>query len=398
MARVEVILIPDLVNDVSPVWLNHQLVADHGRMVAIPRRGVLPHLTPPALSGQRRPDVLDQELGIEPIACAIPVEREVALPQPGAKRGNDDEASRVGHVNQAIEVRLDLFVQAVRRALGEWAGMRENGKIHPQRHESVEVSLVNRRTDGSVTEKLRAVEIGNDDPLPQVRPAQLRPSRPQVDRAGHDDPRTSNQTHREDPSHKTQDLIPPPAGQLRPFQHAEMVLRKTMQCRDARRHSIAYPRTMNRLERVRQIVDEILHRISDSEDRRCGFVHLYGVSLTAALLARTRGLDAELAGAAGMLHDLVTYESDDPTDHGPRSAERAAGILREAGGFSEAEITMIQSGIAHHSDKAGAHGAFEELLKDADVLQHYLYNPGLETDPQHRERRRRLMQALPKVG
>lgn len=148
---------------------------------------------------------------------------------------------------------------------------------------------------------------------------------------------------------------------------------------------------MNRLEHVRRIVDGILRAVADAEDRRCGFVHLYGVSLTAALLADSRGIDAELAAVAGMLHDLVTYESGDPTDHGPRSAERAVHVLREAGGFTEAEIATIRSGIAHHSDKACVHGAFEELMKDADVLQHFLYHPGEETALRHRERRNRLL-------
>ena len=162
---------------------------------------------------------------------------------------------------------------------------------------------------------------------------------------------------------------------------------------DARDASTSYPLGMDRLERVRQIVDGIVNNVPDPEERRCGFVHLYGVSLTATLLAGQRALDGELAGVAGMLHDVVTYESGDPTDHGPRGAERAGEILRDTGRFTEAEITMIQSAIAHHSNKAGVHGAFEELLKDADVLQHHLYNPQLEAHPRDRQRLSRLIRA-----
>jgi len=118
------------------------------------------------------------------------------------------------------------------------------------------------------------------------------------------------------------------------------------------------------------------------------------VSLTATFLAHLRGLDSELAGVAGMLHDVASFESGDPTDHGRRGAERAGDILRESGHFTEAEITIIQSAIAHHSDKASVHGPFEELLKDADVLQRYLYNPQLEAHPRHGERRRQLVTEL----
>jgi hypothetical protein len=35
---------------------------------------------------------------------------------------------------------------------------------------------------------------------------------------------------------------------------------------------------MNRTEQVRQIVDEILRGQSGDLERRCGFVHLYGVA------------------------------------------------------------------------------------------------------------------------
>ena len=148
---------------------------------------------------------------------------------------------------------------------------------------------------------------------------------------------------------------------------------------------------MNRLERIRGIVDDILHRVPDSEDRRCGFVHLYGVSLTATLIARRRGLDDELAAVAGMLHDLVSYETGDPTDHGPRGDRRARDLLSMLGGFTPDEIDAVAAAILHHSDKAGVHTPFDELLKDADVLQHVLYNPGLAPDPRHRARRERLL-------
>lgn len=151
---------------------------------------------------------------------------------------------------------------------------------------------------------------------------------------------------------------------------------------------------MNRLERVREIVVKLLTRTANPDDKLCAFVHLYGVSATAILLARIRGLDEEIAGIAGMLHDLASYETGDPINHGPRSAARARQILRSISEFSEEEIEHIQSAIARHSDKETVHGPYEELLKDADVLQHDLYNPGLEAHPRHAERMSRLRLTL----
>ena len=143
---------------------------------------------------------------------------------------------------------------------------------------------------------------------------------------------------------------------------------------------------MSRLERVRQAVDEILHELGNLEDKRCGFVHLYGVSLTATQLAKRRRMNPELASIAGMLHDIVSYESGDPTDHATRGAARAAEFLRELGGFTDDEIDAIRSAIATHSDKASRGSAFQELLKDADVIQHHLYNPAYPPHPRHAER------------
>lgn len=152
-----------------------------------------------------------------------------------------------------------------------------------------------------------------------------------------------------------------------------------------------YALGMNRLERVREVVDRILLEVQDAEGKRCGFVHLYGVSQSAAFLALQRGLNSELAAIAGMLHDIATYESGNPANHGPRSAERAVGILQELDAFSPEEIAEVQNAVARHSDKSGRHHPFAELLKDADVLQHFLYNPSVDANPGHVDRRARLM-------
>ena len=132
---------------------------------------------------------------------------------------------------------------------------------------------------------------------------------------------------------------------------------------------------MNPHEEVRVIVDAILERAPDPVERRCAYVQLYGVSLMAVFLARKRDVDPELAGVAGMLHDLASYGTGNPTDHGPRSAMRAGEILSETEAFTGKEIQQIQSTITHHSNKDATHGLFDELPKDANVLQDYPYIP-----------------------
>ena len=98
---------------------------------------------------------------------------------------------------------------------------------------------------------------------------------------------------------------------------------------------------MDRLEAVRRIVDEILRRQPDEEERRAGFVHLYGVAAVCVLLALKRGLDPHLCAAAGMLHDISSYKTGDPTDHARLSAREAERILKDLGCFAPKEIALV---------------------------------------------------------
>lgn len=143
---------------------------------------------------------------------------------------------------------------------------------------------------------------------------------------------------------------------------------------------------MNRLERLRATIDNIVRDQPDLEESRCGFVHLYGVATTCALLALKRGLDPEICMAAGMLHDIWAYKTGKPADHARLGAIAAKQLLRESGDFTDDEISIICAAIACHSNKGDIDNDICELLKDADVLQHYLYNTLLEVPGSHIER------------
>jgi HD superfamily phosphodiesterase len=151
---------------------------------------------------------------------------------------------------------------------------------------------------------------------------------------------------------------------------------------------------MNRLGLVRQEVDTILLGLTSDENRRCGFVHLYGTALTATWLAARRGLDSELAAVAGMLHDLTNYTAGESPDHAHRSSEAASLLLETLGLFSRDEIAEVTRTIARHSDKAPVGTSMDELLKDADVFHHWLYNPSLPPQASHAARREKLEREL----
>lgn len=131
----------------------------------------------------------------------------------------------------------------------------------------------------------------------------------------------------------------------------------------------------NRIERLRMYIDEILLDMKNTQERRCGYLHLYGVSQTCAIIALKRNQDVELATMVGMLHDLHSYKAMNTENHAEYGAVLARQILEKLSLTTENETNLICSAIRNHSSKATTHSAFDEVLKDADVLQHYLYNP-----------------------
>lgn len=151
---------------------------------------------------------------------------------------------------------------------------------------------------------------------------------------------------------------------------------------------------MNRLELIRAKMDAVAEAIPDASDRRAATVHLYGVSMACVLLAQRRGQDEELAAVAGMLHDIATYKTGDSTAHAHRGAAMAEALLRETKLFSEEEICAVRDAIYSHSDKLNEHAPFAEVLIDADVLQHCLYDPSAPVAEHEKARFAKLQKEL----
>lgn len=148
----------------------------------------------------------------------------------------------------------------------------------------------------------------------------------------------------------------------------------------------------NRIELLREYIDAIILNVPDDFDRRCAYSHLYGVAQACALIAQRRGENAELATMAGMLHDLNTYKTGDSAHHAERGAILARQVLDELQIATSAETDMICSAIHNHSSKALSFSAFEEVLIDADVMQHCLYNPSFPVAQHEKARFARLAQ------
>jgi HD superfamily phosphodiesterase len=149
-----------------------------------------------------------------------------------------------------------------------------------------------------------------------------------------------------------------------------------------------YDRVYTRIDVTRKYVDEMLLQNSDDVDRRTGYVHLYGVGLAAAIISLKRGHTkeyAELAEMAGLLHDYISYQGMDGPNHAHEGEPIVRKLLEEMGITSVEETEMICSAVYNHSDKNKIHSEFDEIIKDADVMQHWLRNPA---EPLFREQER----------
>lgn len=149
-----------------------------------------------------------------------------------------------------------------------------------------------------------------------------------------------------------------------------------------------------RLESVRVIIDERLLTLKDSDLRRMATVHLYGVAQSATMLATKRGLDPELGAIIGMFHDLYVYLTGVKDFHDQSGAEIVGPIIRDMGLFTKEEQGTILKAIFRHSDKATIHSAYDELIKDADVLARYCYNSHQKVKVKNGQRLAKVIEEL----
>ena len=147
---------------------------------------------------------------------------------------------------------------------------------------------------------------------------------------------------------------------------------------------------MDRIGQVRDYVDSILKRTGNFDITREAMIHLYGVSQACAMIAMKRGENVELAVIAGMLHDIWTYSRLDSREHAHKGAGLAREILQSMEIFQDQEIEKICHAIHHHSGQAICQEPFDEVLKDADVFQHCMYDPLKEASAKEYARFERL--------
>ncbi len=133
---------------------------------------------------------------------------------------------------------------------------------------------------------------------------------------------------------------------------------------------------MDRKKAVQVYMDEIYSEM-DEKERIGSYNHTAGVAQLCAFLAARRGLDVEIAYICGLLHDIYFPKGSKRIFHAINGAEmvRVAFKHELKDLFTDEEQIVIRSAIFHHSDKAHIHDAYDEVLKDSDLLQHWLWAP-----------------------
>ncbi|MBQ4364277.1 MAG: HD domain-containing protein [Oscillospiraceae bacterium] len=147
---------------------------------------------------------------------------------------------------------------------------------------------------------------------------------------------------------------------------------------------------MSRIKELQKKVYHVLDKMDDSEKRAKAIAHLHGVSLAAVMIAKKRGLDPELAAMAGLLHDIYAYDSGSYDDHARLGAEYARRILEDMGTITPEETEIIYDAIHNHDSKASVDAPMDEVLKDADVIDHSLNDPTKEVKEHEKERYKKL--------
>ena len=131
----------------------------------------------------------------------------------------------------------------------------------------------------------------------------------------------------------------------------------------------------NRIELLRNfIVDILFNTVEDKAIHLNYMCHMNSVSQFCALIALKRGENVELATMAGLLHDFYTFQTLDATNHAEKGAILAKEVLNNLKIATNDEVDLICSAIHNHSSKDRICSAFDEVLIDADVFQHCLYN------------------------
>ncbi len=99
--------------------------------------------------------------------------------------------------------------------------------------------------------------------------------------------------------------------------------------------------------------------------------HVHSSSRYARMLARKRGIDPDVAGVLGAIHNLGRIVTGKQEGHAEAGYLPTKIFLRQTGLFAPDEVEKIANAVKNHSRKDVVGSPLEELVKDADIFDRY---------------------------
>lgn len=127
--------------------------------------------------------------------------------------------------------------------------------------------------------------------------------------------------------------------------------------------------------------------------------HSYGTASMGKLLALKRGLDIELALIIGHMHDLGRIVHNIRGEgHGEACRYEVEKGLDIVGGFTDRERYIIVKAVENHDKKFEIGEEYEELIKDADLMERFLSKPNYFEHEWNIDKRDRIDVILKELG
>lgn len=136
----------------------------------------------------------------------------------------------------------------------------------------------------------------------------------------------------------------------------------------------------DRLSKCERFVSDLLLESKLSDKKRESSIcwelkHQSNCAQFAKILARKRNLQEDICAIGLLFHDIYSIVYGSYKDHAHLGAPIALEMIKKLGDFTREELDKIQKIIYHHSDKhIWSEDPYEEIGKDADILDTFLYD------------------------
>ena len=111
-------------------------------------------------------------------------------------------------------------------------------------------------------------------------------------------------------------------------------------------------------------------------------LHLSSVSRIGTLLALKRGIDKDLAAISCTCHDYGRIITGKEENHAENGYPKVKDFLGKLEVLSSEELEIVAIAVKNHSKKGEVGSPLEELVKDADIIDLYLYEIPLKREDQ----------------